>query len=107
MATNLEETENVPAWKAIKGLGYKPELFLASEDKERGAVLLSSPIRPGLMGIAWWSGVDWQDSARLRAQIKWSQSPLVLLSWARLHPIVSMFDMLLHWLRVKVQQTAN
>lgn len=107
LVTDLRETATVPAWKAIEGLGYKPELFLASEDKERGVVLLSSPMRPGLMGIAWWSGIDWQDPARLRAQIKWSPSPLVLLSWARIHPIVSLFDMLLHWLKVKVQQTAN
>jgi hypothetical protein len=107
LVTDLEETTGVPAWKAIEGLGYKPELFLASEDKERGVVLLAIPNRPGLMGIAWWSGPDWQDPTRLRAQIKWSRSPLALLSWATLHPVVSAFKMLTHWLNVKVQQTAN
>lgn len=108
LATDAGQTSVVvPAWKAIDRLGYKSELYLASSDKERGVVLLSSPERPGLTGIAWWSGPDWQDPARLRAQIKWSRSPLVLLSWATIHPIVGAFDMLTQWLKQQVQSTAN
>jgi len=97
----------VPAWKAIDSLGYKASLYLASADKQRGIVLLKCPRRPHLTGIAWWKGSNWEDPAILRAQIKWSPSPLSLLSWAAEHPTVSEFDTLLHLLTLQVQTTSN
>jgi hypothetical protein len=97
----------VPAWKAIDSLGYKASLYLASADKQRGVVLLKCPLRPSLTGVAWWQGSEWEDPARLRAQIQWSPSTLSLLAWAAEHPTVSEFDTLLHLLTLQVQRTSN
>lgn len=96
---------SVPAWGAIQKLGYKPALYLASEDTLRGVVLLVSLQDPSVKGVAWWDG-DWSDE-RLREQIKWSASPVVLLSWAMTHPIANLFETLLHLLRGEVLRTAN
>jgi hypothetical protein len=104
--TQSSTTESVPAWVSIRSLGYKPALFLASKDKQQGVVLLVSPQDPNLKGIAWWDG-DWEDAAKLRAQIKWSRSPLTLHSWAALHPVAKSFDPLLHLLLTEVRRTAN
>jgi hypothetical protein len=97
----------VPAWAAIDNLGYKASLYLASADKQRGVVLLRCPVRPSLIGVAWWRGSDWEDPAWLRAQVHWSTSPLSLLVWAAEHPTVSEFDTLLHLLTLQVQRTSN
>ena len=97
----------VPGWKAIDQLGYKATLYLASADKTRGVVLLSCPNRPSLTGVAWWRDSEWEDPALLRAQIKWSPSPLALFSWASEHPTVGDFDTLLHVLMLQIQRTSN
>ncbi len=97
--------ESLPAWQAIKRLGYKARLYLAEESGQAGVVLLSYPQRPGLIGIAWWDG-EW-DIDVLKANIKWSPSPLTLLAWASSHKIAQRFGMLLHLLNVEVCTKSN
>ncbi len=104
--THGAPAESVPAWIKIQALGYKPALYLASQDKQRGVVLLVSPHDIRLKGIAWWDG-DWNDAAKLRNQIMWSRSPLELHSWAALHPVARTFEPLLHLLLAEVNRTAN
>jgi hypothetical protein len=105
MSSERQSEESIPGWQVINRLGYKGRLYLAEETGNAGVVLLTYPQRPGLLGIAWWDGPCEPDM--LKANIKWSRSPLTLLAWAAAHKTAQKFGMLLHLLTVDVITKSN
>lgn len=105
MYTHQSNDDGVPAWTVIDSLGYKGRLYFANETGTEGVVLLTNPERPSILGVAWWD-CTW-DRDIVHDNIKWSRSPMVLLTWASKHKIAQQFGALLYVLSLQVRKTAN